>query len=54
MPILYGPKAGSAVVLPGPHNLVGGLSFKQNDTSIVIPGARFGDNICDPTQWMGS
>jgi len=54
MPALYGPEAGGVAVLPGPHNLVGGLSFERNNPTVVIPDARFGDNIRDPTQRTGS
>ena len=54
MPALYGPEAGEVAVLSGPHDLVGGLSFERNGPSVMIPDARFGDNIRDPTQRTGS
>jgi len=54
MLVSYGHEAGEVAVLPGPHNLTGGLSFERNRPSIVIPDARSGDNIRDPTQRTGS
>ena len=54
MLVLDGHEAGEVAVLPGPHNLTGGLKFERNGPSIVIPDAWSGDNIRDPAQWTGS
>ena len=53
-PALYGPEAGEVVVLSGPHDLVGGLSFERNGPNVVISDAWFGDNTRDPMQRTGS
>ena len=49
-----GLEIGGVAVLPDPRNSDSGLIFEQNDASGVIPNARFGNDVHDPTQRTGS
>jgi len=48
------PEGGDVAILPRPHNFIGCPSSKRNDLDHAVPDARFGANIQDPTQRMGS
>jgi len=49
-----GLEAGGVAVLPGPGNLEGWPGFERNSGSVLIPDARFEDNINGPRQRTGS
>jgi len=53
-PAPCGLEVGGVAVLPGPGNFEGWPAFGRNDHSVVIPDARFGDNINGPRQRTGS
>ena len=54
IPAPCGLEAGGVAVLPGPGNLEGWPGFERNSGSVLIPDARFGDNINGPRQRTGS